>query len=91
MPKKLILNGVVQGVFCRSFCIKYAREMGLRGSATNLRDGTVRVLLATDDDSVTAEYAGRLKNNPGGFTFYGTIQSIDVYDYSGPISGDYVF
>ncbi len=49
MGKKLILEGKVQGVFCRAYCSQYARKHRVRGSASNERDGTVKVLLDTDD------------------------------------------
>ncbi len=91
MTKQLIIDGVVQGVFCRSYCSQYAKKMKIRGSATNLRDGTVRVVLETDDEDLVREYVVQLKTNPLGFTFYGTINGISVSDYRGPVTGDYRF
>ncbi len=91
MAKKLIIGGRVQGVFCRNYCSQYARKMGLGGSASNLHDGTVRVILSTDDDELIKEYIHFLKTNPYDYTFYGRIERVDVFDYSGPVSGDYVF
>lgn len=91
MPKKLILHGKVQGVFCRAYCSDYARYMHIRGSATNCSDGTVRLLLYTDDHTLISQYIEALKNNPRDVTFYGRIVSVDQFDYSGPIAGDYHF
>jgi acylphosphatase len=91
MAKQLILDGVVQGVFCRSYCKQYARMMKIKGTATNLPGGTVRVVLGTDDESLVREYVTQLRTNPRGYTFYGTISSISVSDYSGPVTGDYIF
>lgn len=91
MAKQLILDGVVQGVFCRSYCSQYAKKMKIRGTATNLPDGTVRVVLETDDEALVREYAAHLKANPMGYTFYGTISNISVTDYRGPLTGDYRF
>jgi len=91
VAKKLVLRGRVQGVFCRNYCRQYALKMGLGGSATNLRDGTVRVILDTDDELIVREYVASLKNNPSGFTFFGSITGVDVSDYSGRSGGDYNF
>lgn len=91
MAKKLILHGRVQGVFCRAYCSQYARERHIRGAASNLSDGTVKVLLNTDDDGLVRQYISDLTANPKGFTFYGRIVSVDVSDYSGSVSGDYQF
>ncbi|MBN2158019.1 MAG: acylphosphatase [Spirochaetes bacterium] len=91
MAKRLILNGRVQGVFCRAYCSQYARKHRIRGTASNLTEGTVRVLLATDDTELVNRYIADLKGNPNEFTFYGRIDTVDVYDYSGTIDGDYQF
>ena len=91
MAKKLILHGRVQGVFCRAYCGQYARQKRIRGTASNLPDGTVKVLLNTDDMGLVNQFISDIRNNPNGFTFYGRIEKVDVNDYAGPISGDYQF
>ncbi len=91
MPRKLILHGRVQGVFCRAYCAHYARKRKLPGTASNLSDGTVRVLLDTDDQELLDRYISDLRNNPEGFGFYGRIDSVDVEQYRGPLSGEYRF
>jgi len=91
MAKRLILYGRVQGVLCRAYCSQYARMLKIRGSASNLSDGTVRVILDTEDPEVTQRYVSSITHNPGGLTFYGRIESVEVDDYHGPISGDYQF
>lgn len=91
MAKQLILSGRVQGVFCRNYCRQYARSMRLNGSATNLPDGDVSVLLDTDDESAVDAYIRSLKANPRGYTFYGQITGVTVSDYAGPLEGDYNF
>lgn len=91
MAIKLILHGRVQGVFCRAYCSQYARERRIRGTASNLSDGTVRVLLNTDDEDLVNQYISDITNNPKGFTFYGKIVSVDIADHSGPLMGDYQF
>ncbi len=91
MAKELILSGIVQGVFCRKYCGENARRLKLRGSATNLRDGTVRVIIDSDEEDRIERYVAALKANPFGFTFYGRIDDVGVSDYSGPVRGDYVF
>ncbi len=91
MAKKLILHGAVQGVFCRAYCSQYARKLKIRGTASNMPDGTVRVVLDTDDASLINTYISELQRNPSGFTFYGSIDSVDILDHKGPIYGDYQF
>jgi acylphosphatase len=91
MAKKLILHGRVQGVLCRAYCSQYARERHIRGTASNLSDGSVRVLLNTDDADLVNQYISDITTNPKDFTFYGRIVSVDVTDHSGPLTGDYQF
>jgi acylphosphatase len=89
---ELILTGRVQGVFCRHYCSQTAKRLGLRGSATNLMDGSVQVLLATDDETQISRYVQALRENPFGIRFWGSITGIEVNkNYQGHIDGDYVF
>ena len=91
MAKKLILHGRVQGVLCRAYCSQYARKLGIPGAASNRADGTVRVILDTDDMVKVNSFIEHIRMNPDGFSFYGRIQSIDISDFTGTISGDYRF
>ncbi len=90
MPKELILSGRVQGVFCRNYCSQYGKKLSIHGSATNLSNGTVRVLLDCDDEKLK-EFVNAIKLNIYNFKFYGHIENITVNEYSGPIRGDYKF
>jgi acylphosphatase len=65
--------------------------MGLSGAATNLYDGTVEVLLDTDDGIAIERYISALESNPRRVQFYGMIESIDSVDYTGAVRGDYRF
>lgn len=91
MAKKLILHGRVQGVCCRAYCSQYAQKLRVHGAVSNCSDGTVRVILNTDDSEMVNRYIDDIRMNPDGFSFYGRIQSIDVSDFAGIISGDYRF
>jgi len=91
MLKKIILKGRVQGVACRYYCGEYAQKIKIRGSATNLSDGTVRILLKTDDEKVLHRYVHALKNNPLQIRFHGRIDDIEISDYAGQMNGDYIF
>ncbi len=91
MPRRLILSGDVQGVNCRYLCSRYAKHFGLKGSASNLRDGTVEVLLASEDDALVERYSKALRENPLDVHFYGHISGIRVHEFNGPLSGDYNF
>ncbi|MCX7677949.1 MAG: acylphosphatase [Spirochaetes bacterium] len=89
---ELILRGRVQGVFCRHYCSQTAKRFGLHGSATNLWDGSVQVILATDDETLISQYIQALQNNPFGIRFFGKITDIEVHrNYQGRIEGDYEF
>lgn len=90
MAKEFILSGNVQGVFCRAYCGQNARRLGISGSATNLPDGSVRVILDCDDEAAKS-FIKALKNNPFNIRFYGQITNITMKDYSGSIRGDYLF
>ncbi len=90
MAYELILSGRVQGVFCRNYCSQYGRKYKIRGAASNLRDGTVQVLIDCDEETVK-KYVRALIQNPDNIRFFGSINGIKTNDYSGGIQGDYVF
>lgn len=91
MAIALLLSGRVQGVACRYYCSHTAHKMMIGGSATNMPDGRVRVVLETDDDGVVQRYAEALKNNRFGILFFGRITEIQIQNYTGPTAGDYNF
>jgi acylphosphatase len=91
MIKKVILKGRVQGVGCRGYCAKYARRYSINGSASNLHDGSVRLILNVDDEAVFKRYLTALITNPEGYFFYGTIDDISISDHAGTTNGDYNF
>ena len=91
MPSRLILDGKVQGVFCRGYCSKYGKLLGISGVASNLPNGTVEVLLNTEDNIILENYITMLQANPRKIMFYGRIDSITKEKYHGTITGDYFF
>ena len=91
MPKELILVGRVQGVFCRYYCSQVGKKLGIRGSASNLRDGTVQVLLDCDDEKRINDFIKAIIKNTFDFAFFGHIDNVKVSNYSGSIRGDYTF
>jgi acylphosphatase len=70
-----VVSGHVQGVGYRYFVRGLARAAGLAGSATNLPDGRVEVVLEGDDAAVRA-VVGAL----GGSDAPGTVTSVDSRD-----------
>jgi acylphosphatase len=50
--RRLLVSGRVQGVFYRDSCRQKAKEERIAGSARNLSDGRVEVILEGDDDAV---------------------------------------
>lgn len=91
MKKKVIIKGKVQGVGCRGYCAKIAKKYFIHGSATNISDGSVRLLLEIEDEQLFKQYLNSVLNNEEGLLFYGRIDDISVSDYSGKINGDYIF
>jgi acylphosphatase len=53
-----VVSGHVQGVGYRWFVRELASAAGLSGSATNLPDGRVEVVLEGDDDAVSSVVSG---------------------------------
>ena len=47
-----MVEGGVQGVFFREECRQQARDAGVAGSARNLADGRVEVVLEGEEDAV---------------------------------------
>jgi acylphosphatase len=50
--RKLQITGRVQGVFFRESCRRVAQENGVAGTARNLDDGSVRVVLEGAPEAV---------------------------------------
>ncbi|HQP48716.1 MAG TPA: acylphosphatase [Spirochaetota bacterium] len=77
--KELVLRGNVQGVACRYYCVENARALGMRATATNLPDGTVRVVLDTENDVAVKKFITFLRENPCNIRFWGTITGIEQH------------
>nr|WP_240901386.1 acylphosphatase [Thioalkalivibrio sp. XN279] len=54
VARRCIVTGLVQGVFFRASTARRAGELGVRGYACNLPDGTVEVLAVGAEDAVEA-------------------------------------
>lgn len=50
--RRAVVSGRVQGVFYRDTCRRVAEEHGVAGSAANLDDGTVEVILEGPEEAV---------------------------------------
>ncbi|MBI2134596.1 acylphosphatase [Candidatus Woesearchaeota archaeon] len=48
----ITIHGLVQGVFFRANTIKMARELGLKGYAKNMPDGTVEVVAEGPEEKI---------------------------------------
>ena len=91
MIKKVILKGRVQGVGCRGYCAKYARKYLISGSATNLSDGSVKLILNVNDEFTFKNFITSLIANSDDYGFWGSIDDVSISDYSGKTDGDYNF
>ena len=54
MRRRVVIHGRVQGVFFRDSVRRAAESAGVAGSATNLADGSVEVVLEGAPDAVEA-------------------------------------
>jgi acylphosphatase len=63
----------------------------MAGSATNLPDGSVRVVLDTDDPAAVTDYISALTANRFRFIFFGRIRDVERSLWQGRVDGDYVF
>lgn len=52
IAKRFVVRGRVQGVGFRYFVEKQAQQLGLRGYAKNLSDGTVEVIAAGSPEAI---------------------------------------
>ena len=50
--RRVLISGEVQGVFFRETCKSKAEELGVAGSARNLADGRVEVILEGEEPAV---------------------------------------
>lgn len=91
MIKKITLFGRVQGVGCRGFAASCARKLGLRGAVSNMRDGSVKIIIEAATMDKVRLYIDYLTTNPYEFYFHGRIERYTIEDYSGLIKGDYNF
>ena len=60
----LIIHGIVQGVFFRANVKKKALELGLKGYAKNMKDGTVEIVVEGSEDKLN-ELIDFCRNSPG--------------------------
>ena len=61
--RRLLVSGLVQGVFYRNWAVAQARELGLAGWVRNLRSGEVE-LLATGDEEALESLVERCRRGP---------------------------
>ena len=62
---RFLVAGRVQGVWFRASTREQAQRLGLAGSATNLADGRVEVLVAGADDAIDTLAAWLAHGPPG--------------------------
>lgn len=89
MPWEVIFAGRVQGVGCRYYCAHVGRRLGISGAASNCDDGTVQVILDTEEKDAAYSYAQTAAGNTLNLNFYGRIDSCDVRKTDLPVTGDY--
>ena len=63
MARLFVVSGKVQGVFFRASTARIAEQLGVRGFARNLPDGSVEVLALGDAGSI-ATLTGWLRRGP---------------------------
>ena len=73
--RRLLVSGRVQGVFYRDSCKATAESAGVAGSARNLPDGRVEVILEGDPDAIDEVIGWCRKGTP-----QSKVESIEVSD-----------
>ena len=63
IARRYVVRGFVQGVGFRAFVVRHGNNLGLRGWAKNLSDGSVEVFAQGPAD-VVSELAGLLHQGP---------------------------
>jgi acylphosphatase len=71
--RRLVVSGEVQGVFYRDTCRSIAESAGVAGSASNLPDGRVEVVLEGPEDAVEKMVAWCRRGTP-----QSTVQGVDI-------------
>ncbi|AWB11098.1 acylphosphatase [Thermodesulfobium acidiphilum] len=57
--------GKVQGVYFRAFTQKVARNLGLKGTVRNLRDGSVEVIAVGEEEKINELLKELKRGSPG--------------------------
>lgn len=78
VARRCIVRGRVQGVFFRASAAQRASELGLRGYARNLADGTVEVLAAGAEEAVDAMCAWLRQGPPAARVDAVSVTPVDV-------------
>lgn len=92
MAAEIILKGRVQGVGCRYYTGRVASALKIYGSATNLSDGTVRVLLDVDNIAKVKKFIEALRKDCFNFHFWGNFSEISFKGFTEEeINGDYIW
>lgn len=76
VTKNIIVKGKVQGVFFRKSTLNKARELGVKGSVENLRDGHTVNILATGEDNPLAEFISWCRHGPPG----AQVQQVEILE-----------
>ena len=71
--RRLMVSGDVQGVFYRDTCRSRAESAGVGGSARNLPDGRVEVVLEGEEDAVNGVVEWCRRGTP-----QSRVQSVEV-------------
>ena len=64
--RRILVEGMVQGVGYRFFAARAARELGIRGWVRNLPDGRVEAQAASADPAALERFIARLREGPRG-------------------------
>ncbi len=73
MRCRVLVTGMVQGVFFRAFTQKIAEKLGLVGFVRNLPDGRVEAVIEGDEETVKAMLIVLKKGSPNSH-----VEKIDV-------------
>lgn len=72
---EILVSGIVQGIGYRTFAVRVANKMKIRGSVKNLADGRVRVIAQGKEENINA-LIELLKTGPT----FASVKDVDLHE-----------
>ena len=73
--KKIVAQGVVQGVGYRAWAKRLATELNVKGYVRNMPDGTVEMVVCAEDNIITVMFNAAKKGPPTS-----VVKNVEMHD-----------